>query len=248
MTLQALIFDVDGTLAETEEVHRRAFNETFAAVALTRRWPDYARGWIWDQTTYRRLLKTTGGKERIAHYLREDLGLEPEQFSIAIADLHRAKTTRYVELIESGDIALREGVRRLVEEARARGIRLAIATTTSRPNVEVLCRACFGADAAAVFEVIAAGDDVARKKPAADVYDLALARLGLEAEACVALEDSRNGLLSAKSAGLFCVVAPSIYTTDEDHHEADLVIAGFDSLDLDWLCSRFERASDGGAR
>lgn len=230
MVLRALIFDVDGTLAETEEAHRQAFNETFAAHGVNAQWPDHARQWQWDQPTYRRLLKTTGGKERIAAYLRDDLGHNPEEWTTRIADLHRAKTKRYVDLLAEGGLDLRPGIRMLMDEARARGLKLAIATTTSRPNVDALCEACFAARSDDLFDVIAAGDEVPRKKPAPDVYELALERLGLLPADCIALEDSINGLRSAKAAGLACIVSPSVYTIEEDHAGADLIIGSFADL------------------
>ncbi len=225
MGIEALIFDVDGTLAETEELHRRAFNETFAALEVDREWPDTRRGWHWDRKTYRRLLRTTGGKERIAAYLDYDLGVDPAACTARIAELHRAKTARYVELMDGGQIELRPGIRDLLDEARAEGVRLAIATTTSRPNVEALCRACFLADAADVFEVIAAGEEVSRKKPAPDVYLEALRRLSLPASRCLALEDSDNGVNSAVAAGLLVVATRSIYTAD-DRCEGAVAVAG----------------------
>lgn len=213
---EALIFDVDGTLAETEELHRRAFNETFAAAGL---------GWFWSRDDYHRLLKTTGGKERMARHLQETGG---DPAGVDIAALHRDKTARYAALVAEGALALRPGIAGLVAAARARGLRLAVATTTSRPNVEALCRACFGVPAGAVFDVIAAGDEVAAKKPAPDVYLLALDRLGLPPRAALALEDSRNGLLASVAAGIACIVSPSAYTVDEPFPEAAGVVAGFD--------------------
>ncbi|HHY01290.1 MAG TPA: HAD family hydrolase [Paracoccus sp.] len=200
MTLRAIIFDVDGTLAETEELHRRAFNDCFAAQGL---------GWHWDQDRYRELLRVTGGKERIARDLA-DRGIDPAAHDIPA--LHRAKTARYTALMAGGKIALRPGIAALIASARAGGLRLAIATTTSRPNIDALVRATMGRDAAEVFDVIAAGDEVAAKKPAPDVYLLALERLGIPASDAVALEDSLNGLLSARAAGLRCVVSPATYT------------------------------------
>jgi HAD superfamily hydrolase (TIGR01509 family) len=196
--LRALIFDVDGTLAETEEIHRRAFNEVFAAEGI---------GWDWDQALYARLLEVTGGKERIRHYI-DAYGATPALDDAAIAALHRAKTQRYTHMIDSGEIGLRPGIARLLEEAPAQGVRLAIATTTSRPNVDALLRVTLGSQP---FEVIAAGDEVAAKKPAPDVYLLALERLGLPASDCVAIEDTINGLRSAQAAGLACVITPSVY-------------------------------------
>jgi HAD superfamily hydrolase (TIGR01509 family) len=214
----ALIFDVDGTLAETEVVHLAAFNAAFAAAGLP---------WHWSEADYGRLLTTTGGKERIARFVRErgtaaDPGL--------VAAVHRDKTARYAAMIAAGGVALRPGVAELLAAARAGGVRLAVATTTTPDNVEALVRATMGEAAAAVFEVIAAGDEVAAKKPAPDVYDLALSRLGLPTAGCVALEDSRNGLLAAKAAGLFAVVCPSRFTAGEDFAGADLVVPSLEGL------------------
>lgn len=196
--LSAIIFDVDGTLAETEEVHRLAFNEAFAAAGLP---------WHWDQAMYARLLTVTGGKERITWYLAWD-GVTETLSAADIAALHADKTARYTARVAQGGLALRPGVRRLLEEARAAGLRLALATTTSHPNVTALLQACAPVPA---FDVIAAGDDVPAKKPAPDVYMLALQRLGLPQEACVAIEDTQNGVLSAKGAGLRCLVTTSVY-------------------------------------
>lgn len=210
--MKALIFDVDGTLAETEGVHLEAFNAAFAAAGLP---------WAWSEAEYLRLLTTTGGKERIARHIRE-AGGDPADFPVAA--LHRAKTLRYTERIATGGVALRPGVADLLAEARARGLKLAIATTTSPENVEALIRATLGRGMGEVFDAVAAGDMVAAKKPAPDVYRLALRRLDLAAEDCVAFEDSRNGLLAAKAAGLFTVVSPSRFTAHEDFAGADLLV------------------------
>ena len=198
MQPQALIFDVDGTLAETEELHRHAFNAAFAA-------HDFP--FVWDQPLYSRLLEVTGGKERIAHYLREH---EPdtELFAEQIAALHADKTARYAQRMASGGLALRHGIARLIREAEMAGIPLAIATTTSRPNVDALLRATLGRQP---FRVIAAGDEVSAKKPSPEVYELALRRLGLPASRCIAFEDTLNGVKSAHGAGLRCVVTVSAY-------------------------------------
>ena len=212
MELKALIFDVDGTLAETEEVHRQAFNETFAAQGLD---------WHWSKEDYRTLLHTTGGKERMVKQ-RENLGSGPSDAQIA--DLHKAKTQRYVEIIASGQVSLLPGVAELISRARSAGLRLAIATTTSRANVEALIAATLRKPAGEIFEVIAAGDDVAQKKPAPDVYLLALQGLGLPPAACLAFEDSRPGLAAAKAAGLRVVVTPSEYTRGDDFSAADWLI------------------------
>ncbi|EEW26554.1 HAD family hydrolase [Rhodobacter ferrooxidans] len=215
---EALIFDVDGTLAETEELHRRAFNAAFADAGLR---------WNWSQDDYRALLTTTGGKERIARYVTERGG---DPATVPVAELHKAKTAHYVDLMARGQIALRPGIADLIDEARAAGRRLAIATTTSPANVEALCLAVFGKPAAQVFDVIAAGDEVPAKKPAPDIYLLALQRLGLTADRAVALEDSRNGLRSARAAKLACVVSPGVYTAGEDFSAATLVLGCFTDL------------------
>jgi HAD superfamily hydrolase (TIGR01509 family) len=196
--LRALIFDVDGTLAETEELHRLAFNETFAASGLD---------WAWDQALYAKLLEVTGGKERIRHYI-DVFGAKPVLDDAAIAGLHKDKTRRYTDLVETGGLSLKPGIEALLAAAQAKRLKLAIATTTSRPNIDALLRATLRVQP---FDVIAAGDEVAAKKPAPDVYRLALQRLGLPAESCVALEDTLNGLKSAQGAGLACIMTPSVY-------------------------------------
>ena len=212
---KVIIFDVDGTLAETEEVHRQAFNETFAHFAL---------GWHWSQTQYRELLRVTGGKERIRHFV-DGLGFRPDDLpDERIAALHAFKTERFVATLNSGEFVLRPGIRELIEAARMQGYRLAIATTTSRENVECLVTGAFGPQGLAMFESIVCGNDVPRKKPAPDVYFRVLEQLGVAASDCVAIEDSRNGLLAAHGAGILVAITPSFYT---DHEEFG---------DADWLC------------
>jgi HAD superfamily hydrolase (TIGR01509 family) len=198
IVLKALIFDVDGTLAETEELHREAFNEAFGVAGLD---------WQWDQRLYGELLAVTGGKERIAHF-QQRAGIEPALTEAQVAALHRDKTARYTARVNQGGLALRPGIRRLLEEAHHAGLKLAIATTTSRPNVDALLAA---AGPLPAFDVIAAGDEVAAKKPAPDVFQLALRGLGLPASSCLAFEDTANGLASARGAGLPCVVTVSAY-------------------------------------
>jgi HAD superfamily hydrolase (TIGR01509 family) len=216
MPLQGLIFDVDGTLAETEEVHRQAFNEAFAAFRLP---------WNWERPLYKDLLQVTGGKERILHYLTNwhprDLAAVREQIS-AIYDL---KTKRYSAMILAGAVELNPGVARLIAEAKAAGARLAIATTTHRDNVEALLQHTLPAHGASLFAAIVAGDEVNAKKPDPEVFDAALRKLGLPAASCVALEDSANGANAARAAGLRVVVTPGIYTADDDFSGASTVIS-----------------------
>ena len=211
--LEAIIFDVDGTLADTEEAHRRAFNDVFAARNL---------GWNWTREDYAKLLDVTGGKERIAHFMRDWLWRDPAEINIPA--LHREKTDRYVELVATGEIPLRPGVARLINEALAAGVKIAIATTTSLENVEVLIGRTLGESMLDEFAAISAGDMVARKKPAPDVYNHALAAMQIQAAAAIAVEDSENGLRSALAAGVACVITTNPYTDGREFTGARAVL------------------------
>lgn len=219
MTLHALLFDVDGTLANTErDGHRPAFNQAFADAGLD---------WHWDVALYGRLLAVTGGKERMKHYIdhyRPDYR-KPDNFDALVADLHRAKTRHYVALTEHGGIPMRSGVKRLLSEARATGLRLAIATTTTPENVTVLLEHSLGAGTQSWFDVIAAGDIVPAKKPAPDIYHYALEKMGLQPAECLAFEDSENGLRASLGAGLKTLVTVNEYTQDHDFSGAAVVLS-----------------------
>jgi HAD superfamily hydrolase (TIGR01509 family) len=216
--LQALIFDVDGTLADTErDGHRVAFNRAFAEVGLD---------WDWSVTLYGELLEVTGGKERIRFYLnqyRPDFNPSPD-LDTFIAKVHAAKTKYYQQLAAEGAIPLRLGVKRLLEEARSQGIRLAIATTASLPNVTALLEQTLGSDSPSWFEVIAAGDIVPAKKPAPDIYQYVLQAMNLDAQDCMAIEDSLQGLEAATQTGLKTVVTVNEYTQNQDFSHAILVL------------------------
>ncbi|MBX3623095.1 MAG: HAD-IA family hydrolase [Rhizobacter sp.] len=219
MSLEALIFDVDGTLADTEEAHRTAFNLAFERHGL---------GWHWDRDTYRRLLEVTGGKERIASHIH---GLpvsaaERQRLLGLVPALHADKTRFYGAAVNAGAMPLRTGVERLLHEALDAGLRLAIASTTTADNVHALLTATLGPRGLDMFSVIACGDLVRAKKPAPDIYLLALRTLGLEPDRVVAIEDSANGLRSATAAGLWTVVTPTYWTQGSDFSNAGLVLPG----------------------
>lgn len=217
----ALIFDVDGTLAETEEIHRRAFNETFAYFRLP---------WEWGRELYRELLKVTGGKERMRHYADCILHMAGKVPDDEIAKMHRFKTERYKQLIAASGCPLRPGVESLIRAAYKRGQRLAIATTTSRGNVEALLVSTLGPDAMRLFDAVVAGDEVARKKPAPDVYLKTVELLAVSASECLAFEDSQNGFLSAWEAGIPVIVTPSLYTNKDSFVGALAVLDDLESL------------------
>ena len=198
MHLKALIFDVDGTLANTEQGgHLRAFNEAFKLLNMD---------WHWDDATYTNLLQVTGGKERIAHYMTPLRGLLSKA---DIVKIHQLKTDIFVGYVAQGCVSIRTGIERLVDEALECGLRLAIATTTSLQNVEAILA---GGSMSSKFEVIGAGDVVKNKKPAGDIYQYVLDELKLSADECIVFEDSAVGFASASAVGLKTVVTLSEYT------------------------------------
>ncbi|WP_198970686.1 HAD-IA family hydrolase [Xylophilus sp. ASV27] len=217
MPLYALIFDVDGTLADTEEAHRVAFNLAFERHGL---------GWHWNTSEYRELLKVTGGKERIRSYIDALPLAEAERARLRpmVRDIHIDKTRLYSALIRDGGVPLRAGVARLLDEATALGYKLAIASTTTAVNIDALLEATLGSRGLDMFAVIACGDQVAQKKPAPDIYQLALRGLDLLPEHAVAFEDSHNGLRAATAAGLCTIVTPNFWTEEHDFAGAALVL------------------------
>jgi len=217
MSIKALIFDVDGTIADTEETHRQAFNAAFL---------EHGLAWDWSRREYAELLRTSGGKERLEVYI-DSLQPEPQEkarLMRMVQLIHGSKTRIYAERIAEGGAPLRPGVARLIGEARAAGLRLGIASTTTSANIAALIGAQFGAEAWNWFEAMACGDVVANKKPAPDIYTRALGMLRLPAADCVAFEDSVNGLKSAKAAGLYTVVTPTVWSEGHDFRGADLLL------------------------
>ena len=224
--LKAVLFDVDGTLSETERYgHLVAMNEAFKTVGLD---------WQWSAELYGELLKVTGSTERLGHYVKT---YQPEYEHInedvdeLIAEIVQHKNANYKRIAESGEIPLRPGVERVLREVHDSDIRMAIATTTTPQNVDALLLGNIGGDVLDWFEVIAAGNIVPDKKPAPDIYTYALEKMNLKPEECLALEDSENGVRSALAAGIPVLVIESEYSTGHDLTGAQLIVDEWGSED-----------------
>lgn len=218
--LAALLWDVDGTVAETErDGHRVAFNRAFEACGLP---------WRWDERTYGRLLRVSGGFERLLHDMdsRVDAPASPDARAALAREVHVRKNAYYAELVRGGNIALRPGVLALMQECRDRRVPMGITTTTSRGNVEALLSVHLGARWREWFAVLVCGEDVARKKPDPEVYARAVADLGVAPRAALAIEDSPDGAAAARAAGVPVVVARSAYFADAPIHDAAAVGPG----------------------
>lgn len=225
--LQALIFDVDGTLADTETAHMNAFNHAFEQEGMD---------WHWDLATYTELLGISGGKERMMHFWQKT---HPDMKAIdggalqdTIERLHAIKTAAYESAVQSGAVKLRPGVLALMQAAHQAGLRLAIATTTSPVNIAVLLRTAIGPDWKDMFAVIEDASTAPKKKPHPQVYAQTLARLGLPASDCLAFEDSSNGLQAALGAGLATIITPNSFTQHHDFTGALQVVTDLSQVDL----------------
>ena len=223
MSVKAIIFDVDGTLADTEDGHRQSFNKAFAEFGLD---------WSWDVELYDKLLNVTGGKERIKYFVESFLTgfTKPEDFEEFVKHLHKVKTAHYTAMLREGKIPLRPGIKQLLADARNGGIRLAIATTTSPENVATLLQQGLGAGGESWFDVIGCGDIVPHKKPAPDIYFWVLEKLALSAADCIALEDSENGLRSGLAAGVTTYIVRNRYTRNQDFSGAAAVLDDLSDL------------------
>jgi HAD superfamily hydrolase (TIGR01509 family) len=224
MSLKAVLFDVDGTLADTEALgHRPAYNRAFRSLGLSFRW---------GPKLYRKLLKLPGGRERLKHYVLHyapDLGPETQEaqqnLDAWVAKVHTLKSHHFKRYMRHGRVPLRPGIARLMREARESGVRLAIVTNASLKTLRPVLKYSMGPELAAEVEVIASGEEVDHKKPAPDLYQLAMRRLNVDAGECVAVEDSEMGLEAASAAGIAAVVTINRDTVEQDFTEAALVVS-----------------------
>jgi len=225
--LLSLIFDVDGTLADTETTHLAAFNHAFASEGLD---------WHWDVPLYTRLLEISGGKERMLHHWKsvhpDVQALHASALEDTIDRLHAIKTAFYEQAVLNGAVALRPGVLRLMESAYNAGLSLAIATTTSTVNIAALMRSTVGPDWATFFTVVEDASTAPRKKPDAQAYLQALSRLGVSPAQCIAIEDSRNGLLAATAAHVPTLITTNSFTAHHDFSGALRVLPDLSGVTL----------------
>ncbi|MDD2879561.1 MAG: HAD-IA family hydrolase [Rhodoferax sp.] len=228
--LQALIFDVDGTLADTESVHMAAFNHAFAEAGLD---------WVWDVALYTELLDISGGKERILHYWKQvnpDIkAINGQALGDKISRIHELKTAAYESAVNSGAVSLRPGVLKIMDEALKTGLQLAIATTTSPVNIAALMRHAIGSDWRLNFSAIGDASTAPIKKPHPQVYLQMLDAMQLPARQCLAFEDSSNGLRAATAAGIATVVTPNSFTAHHDFTGALKVVPDLSQVNLQQL-------------
>ncbi len=218
--LSALIFDMDGTLADTEETHRQAFNRAFS---------DFELGWDWTPSLYTQLLRISGGRERIAYY-GADLAANfatQQAFLSYVAEIHTAKTSIYADMLTSGEVRLRPGVRRLIDAARNAGITLAIATSSAYSNVRTLLDTNLPSDWLSWFAAIESCDSVPDKKPSPAIYNAVLKKIAVHPARAIAIEDTQNGLRSAVAANISTIVTTHFFTR---HHHFPQAILVLDSL------------------
>jgi HAD superfamily hydrolase (TIGR01509 family) len=221
--LKAILWDQDGVIIDTEkDGHRVAFNRMFK---------EFGYDFEWDVDTYGELLKVSGGKERMRHYFTEKgivLKGDKEKDDELLLEHHLKKTAIFVEMIESGILPLRAGVKRLMQEAMRAGLRLGVCTTSNERSANAIAQGMLGD---IDFEFVLAGDVVKKKKPNPDIYLLALEKSGLSPDECTVVEDSRNGILAAKAAGLRALATTNIYTENEDLSDASIIVTSLGDPD-----------------
>ena len=215
--MKALIFDCDGVLVDTErDGHRVAFNKAFTSKGLNI---------DWSIELYAELLQVTGGKERMKYYFDQNEWPDniPDRDEF-IKEMHKLKTQLFMDIIESGELTLRPGIARIVDEAVSEGLKLAVCSTSNERAVTLIVEKLLGAQRRKHFSAILAGDVVSRKKPDPEIYNLVLHKLSLKPQDCVVVEDSRNGFIAAKSTGMHCLITTNGYTVQEDFSGADMIV------------------------
>ncbi len=225
MSLKAVIFGAIGTLVETSELQRQAFNTAFANAKLD---------WSWDVDLYQELLKTSGGQNRIRAYA-ERTGTHLDEAQVRA--LHADKSAIFQQMLQSDGINLRDGVAELVQAATAENVAVAFASTTSQENINAIDAALGEASPFPKFAVSTHAETVSNKKPAPDVYVYVLNQLGIKTATAIAIEDTAESLSSAQTAGLTCVATPGAYAEDQDFSVAAAVAAPGQIGDLAWLRS-----------
>lgn len=222
MTLEALIFDLDGTMADTEEMHRQAFNGAFIKLEL---W------WDWGPLRYSELLEVSSGVERLHAYVDGLRAARHEKAALhaIVPSIHAVKSEIYLELLRAWRAPLRPGVKRLVGEAHDQGLRVAVVTTSATVNARAVLDHHFRSE----IDLLVCADEVPRRKPAPDLYQRAASLLRKAPSACVAFEDSANGVRAARSAGMTTVVTPSRWTMAQDFTGADLLRPDLGNLALE---------------
>jgi len=214
--IKAVFFDQDGVIIDTErDGHRVSFNMTFKEYGFTDEW---------SVEYYHELLQIAGGKERMKHHWKTkgfSRKMTEEEIDKLIPEMHKRKTALFVELIETGKLPLRPGIHRFMQEAMEAGLKIAVCTTSNEQAARAITEKILKD---IQFELVLAGDVVKKKKPDPEIYNLALSRLGLKPEEVFVVEDSKNGVVAAKAAGMKTVVTTNGYTEKEDVSAGDVIV------------------------
>ena len=214
--IKAIFFDQDGVIIDTErDGHRVSFNMTFKEFGFTDEWSvDY----------YHELLQIAGGKERMKHHAQTkgfSKPIQPEELDELVKNMHKRKTALFVELIETGKLPLRPGIHRFMQEAMQAGLIIGVCTTSNEQAAHAIA---YKVLTDIKFNFVLAGDIVSKKKPDPEIYNLALSKAGVKPEECIVIEDSRNGVLAGKAAGMHVVATTNVYTEKENLNDADIIV------------------------
>ncbi len=224
MLLSAVLFDVDGTISETEDFHRKSFNEAFKEFNLD---------WFWDEAIYTELINIGDGKERIEYYIKRAWPemLEYKNLTKYINSIHKVKNEIFKDFVLDSDIKFRPGVLRLINELKEKNVRIAIVSSTTQEDLFTLFKKGLNMDPNSTFDLIAHGGCTENKRPSPEIYEWILEKMRIAPQSCVAIEDSLRGLRSAVNANINVLVTPSIYTKKEDFKEANIVVSSLGEYD-----------------